>query len=73
MSGGSKYQKEIMDLLVATKAKGVAVVIIGGNQGDCYEVRATDDRIFRAMPSIMNELASKVRETSKKEGDNAER
>lgn len=60
---GSKYQKEIMDLLVATKAKGVAIVIIGGSQGDCYEMRATDDRVFRAMPGVLTELASKISDT----------
>jgi hypothetical protein len=68
---GSKYQKEIMDLLVATKAKGVAIVIIGGDKGDCYEVRATDDRVFKALPGVLNNLALKVSDTlNLKEGEN---
>lgn len=70
---GSKYQKEIMDLLVATKAKGVAVVIIGGNQGDCYEVRSTDDHIFKAMPGVLTELATRIESTPKKEEPSAAR
>lgn len=63
----SKYQKEISDLLVATKAKGIAVVLIGGKNGDCYEVRATDDKIFNAMPGVLNELASKIKNSLQQE------
>jgi len=57
----SRYQKEISNLLVDTKAKAVAVVIIGGDKGDCYEVRSTNDVIFNAMPDVLNALASKIK------------
>lgn len=69
----SKYQKEISDLLVATKAKGVAVVLIGGKNGDCYEVRATDDKIFHAMPGVLNELASKIKSSLQQEKPHEDR
>ena len=68
----SKYQKEISDFLVATKAKGIAVVLIGGKNGDCYEVRATDDKIFQAMPGVLNELSLKIK-TSLQEKTNEDR
>jgi hypothetical protein len=57
----SKYQKEISNLLVDTKAKALAIVIIGGEKGDCYEVRSTNDHIFRAMPDVLTALASKIK------------
>jgi hypothetical protein len=65
----SKYQKEISNLLVDTKAKAVAVVIIGGEKGDCYEVRATNDGIFRVMPDILTALASKIKGDIRRESD----
>jgi hypothetical protein len=69
----SKYQKEISDLLVATKAKGIVVVVIGGKHGDCYEVRATDDRIFQAMPGVLNELSQKIKKSIQPEESNETR
>lgn len=57
----SKYQKEISNLLVDTKAKAVAVVIIGGERGDCYEVRATNDSVFNVMPDVLSALADKIK------------
>lgn len=69
----SKYQKEISDLLVATKAKGIAVILIGGKNGDCYEVRATEDKIFQAMPGVLSELASKIKTSLQQEKTSEDR
>ena len=55
-----KYEKEILDFLVATKAKAVAIVVMDGEQGSLFEVRSMSDYHIRRMPGALIEMASRI-------------
>lgn len=54
------YEKEVVDLLVATKAKAIAVLIVDGTKGSNFEVRTTSAKYMKRLPQALIELASRI-------------
>ena len=63
----SPYEKEMVDLLLGTKAKAVMFLVVDGVKGTSFECRCVDEKYLRTMPTALIEIASRI------EGDFAKR
>lgn len=55
-----KYQKQVSDFLVGTKAKAIVMVVFDGAEGNLFEVRAIDEKYMRKIPGALIEVASRI-------------
>lgn len=59
-TSGSKYEKEVIEVMARTKARAFGVIIIEGEKGSTFEVRAVDTEYLKRMPRALIELASRI-------------
>ena len=57
---GSKYEKELVEVFKTTSAKAIGLIIIEGDRGSSFDVRASDESYFRRLPAALIEPASKI-------------
>lgn len=57
---GSKYEKELVDVWKSTKAKGIGFIIIDGDRGSSFDIRAVEEKYLRQLPQALIELASRM-------------
>lgn len=56
----SKYEKEVVDILLKTKGKAVCFLVLDGIKGTSFEVRTVDEKYMRQLPKILIEIASRI-------------
>ena len=61
------YEKEVIDILLATKAKAIMFMVVEGSKGTSFECRCTDEKYLKMMPRALISIASRI------EGDFAKR
>lgn len=59
MIGPGKYDAEATIVMEATKAKGVILIVIGGDRGEGFAVQATAE-VTWAIPDILRNMAEVI-------------
>lgn len=66
----SPYEKEVIDILVGTKAKAVMFMVVEGTKGTSFECRCVDEKYLKMMPRVLLDIASRIEgDFAKKEMD----
>lgn len=58
--GPGKYDHIATAARQVTKARGVVVIVIGGEAGSGFSVQTTDPHLSRALPALLRELAEQI-------------
>lgn len=56
----TKYEQEVIDILLRTKGQAVVLVVLDGAKGSSFEVRATSEKYMRRLPAALIEMASRI-------------
>jgi hypothetical protein len=57
--GAGKYDEEATLVQQRTKAKGVIVIVLGGNQGEGFSCQATLEVVL-TLPSMLRDIANQL-------------
>ncbi len=70
----SPYEKEVLDILVGTKAKAVMFLVVEGTKGTSFECRCVDEKYLKMMPKALLSIASRIEgDFAKREMDTADK